>query len=1329
MNKFKYIGIILILFVLITGKLFAQTANKPVVFESGKAVITLEDHLHHPYYWWPATLLNYTVIFDTEPKAENFSIFNESNGTEAPFQFSEVEKLKDGKYKAVLSFMSDLPSGGKRTYVLQRSTSAKRFPLVKVEEGKQYITLQTDKLAVRLPASQGSSASCPGPVIGITDKQGNRTGTSSLVTPGKKMVSVTTQPVSIGPLFAEYHIHYVFEKNASYDVWIKCIKGYDFFEVREKIEGFSEADSATWEITWNGFSPTHRQAPNRPYFQVESSRGEFRTQRDNPGFGRFEWERIDQALMSSHHGIVVAKSDGRLPFQVDIYGNYPAEGTVTSSLFWDERSGQSIGVFMNDASFWNDRMYPIWHISGRLSVGFYYQDEQLSWKYPLISGQRTTAISCYDHTRDIVFMDELEKLFQPQTHPLGFTYRAKMSQLSYNTFFQNRYGTLHLDRVKDWVLAYPSPLPLGPVVFNNSRNKSVEDLEKNFLYHEFILELPVSGTCQNSGYGPTRNRQFYGSWVQSFNRLLPDMSEKDRERFIAMFLFHCYVAAEEEYMPMRNILSGHPNFLADVKTNPVMASFLFPEHPEAKKWEELFGKYIELNTHYHTRPEVTAWNARGGRWTENLGTYVWAFIRPTIFSNFLNQKYGTGRNFFAGRNQALIGEWLLNSLSAPLEGTEGNPSVRVYPPQGAHARYRATPSPHLWKLGEVFQNYDPLLGENLRYVSHPGHRDQNYNFEIMYPDDDNTDPGTPPDLKSAKYTGYGSVLRAAVGTENELSVHLSQIDEGHNYRWGNVARGGTGTIYFYAGGKSYSHNTSHDGGDGRVQDTDRITNFGVFKDGSFKAIGQNVLTSPLYDLEVGQFTEILSSKENPYSSPEYQSRSIMLVGADYFIIYDDVYFQGISSRFSWFTHIDDDLPNIRILKAGAAGYNYKPGDATKTELTGKETKGVWYEGAGDFMVFISHKDGFRQESKPYGAEIETPADGKDYIFRNDEPVHVDEPGMIFSGLAGFMRKKENGTNELAIFKGSRIGDENIVIETFNPEAGISAIIENPEHIHGLYYSQGEGSQLTFRWRKNKPAGISFYLNGIKQTVTDAEDGIIINIPAGRHIWNIGSFPSLPRPEIKFTRNNKGRVLLGIHPIDGAGKYRFEYSSNTGKTAADIHWHLLKEQSGNSLWIKSQGNETKGFVRVIAMNDEYISNTSVISPVYFTREKPDFPDGLKLDIISKNEVALSWGKVLGCDQYKLYRRPLGANDKYSLIYQGDGNQFRDNTLRNSRLYEYAVSSVNENGEGERCYAVNNDPDNWLNFDPMPGEPFRRTRMPSRLSSGEFNLEDREIYYPE
>ena len=52
----------------------------------------------------------------------------------------------------------------------------------------------------------------------------------------------------------------------------------------------------------------------------------------------------------------------------------------------------------------------------------------------------------------------------------------------------------------------------------------------------------------------------------------------------------------------------------------------------------------------------------------------------------------------------------------------------------------------------------------------------------MYSSADNS--GTNPHLRSRKYTGYGIVLRSAVDTPAEVSIHLQQIDQGPNYRWG-----------------------------------------------------------------------------------------------------------------------------------------------------------------------------------------------------------------------------------------------------------------------------------------------------------------------------------------------------------------------------------------------------------------------------------------------------------------------------------------------------------------------------------------------------------------
>src|SRR5690606_36673908 len=108
-------------------------------------------------------------------------------------------------------------------------------------------------------------------------------------------------------------------------------------------------------------------------------------------------------------------------------------------------------------------------------------------------------------------------------------------------------------------------------------------------------------------------------------------------------------------MPMRNVLSGHPNFLGDVKSIPGLAACQFPHHPRAGEWGDLFEKYIELNTRYHTRPSVKGWDATGGRWTENLGTYVWAFLRPTLRTAFLLKNMQGGKNRLAGSGLPDIG--------------------------------------------------------------------------------------------------------------------------------------------------------------------------------------------------------------------------------------------------------------------------------------------------------------------------------------------------------------------------------------------------------------------------------------------------------------------------------------------------------------------------------------------------------------------------------------------------------------------------------------------------------------------------------------------------
>jgi hypothetical protein len=1326
LNSGKYVALAFV-FVLVSQ---GVTGTNPVIFRSGKAEISFRDHLHHEFYWWPNTLLSYPVVFE-EPVSENeLVLLDRETGEQVPFQFGEWEKTSEGKTKAVLFLMADLPPGGAFGFILKKG-KAKVFPKVKIEQRDHEITVQTDKLTVLFPASQrGETGFLPGPVSGISQNGKARMGRSVFQPGQKKLEQLNSKIISDGPLFAELEMSYRFTDGSTYKTNIRCINSYDFIELKEEMNGFPKGGQTCWEINWDNFSPTHRQAPNHPYG----------TPKNEPGFKRYDWEKIDQNMLNSHHGITYAGNDGKIPFEIGIYGNWPAERVVTSSVFWDEKSMQSVGAFMQDASFWDDKEYSIWHVSGKLNIRFYCQEGKFRWNYPVFDGKRSSAISCYPHQNDIGYMDELEQLSSPKKpHP-----RTKISQLSYNTFIQNRHSTIDLNRVKDWDLSYPKPLKLSPVVFNDER-QSVADLERMFLNGGYCCELPISGPCQNSGYSPVPTRSFYENYVSAFNRLLPGASDQQRERLSAMFLFHAYMAAGEEYMPMRAMLSGHPNFLADVKGIPALAAFLFPEHSEAKNWGDLYEKYVDLNTRYHTRPDVESWDTRGGRWTENLGTYTWAFLRPTVRANFLLQEHGDGKNRLANEQTDRIGSFVLSSLSAPFEGEslefyrDGNGRLdnhswgvitpekgpaRVHPPQGAHALRRRPPS-IFWRLGMALENYDPLLSENISYITRPEHDDmetldrKKEVYRIMYPDS-GVDKGTPPDFHSEKLTGYGIVLRAAVGTKDELSVHLQQIDRGPNYRWGLAADGGCGTIYFFAAGKSYSHNGKEDIGDRRIQDTDMITNFGAFKDGRFKAIGKNDLTRPMYDFSVGQFAEIVSSPEGGYSWPEYQGRSVMLVGSDYFLIYDDVYNGNMSTRFSWFTHPNEELPELNVVRGGGAGYTATKGKPEFSTHAGRETKGIWFDGTGDCLTFVSHKKGFTQEPTSYGCIVTSPDGGEDYIFRNDTPVSVNGDSVVFDGTAGLIRLREGGKQEWALFHGSRIGNGLVTIRTSDTDAGVSAVYSDDRDIDGEFACPSAAT-LQFEWKSAIPVNTRFYLDGGLHPVKMDRNKMSAEIPSGKHIWSLTSgLPDLPRPAIDFTRNGKGKVLVVYHPVTGAGRYRFEYSAN-----GDSGWSTLKEQTSNSLLVKPSGTEKKGYVRMVALNKEHESRASVIYPLYFTDEKPPFPDGLKLSA-GKEQVRLTWGKVLGCEEYRLFRRIKGS-EKFQLIYQGKENQFTNRVLDSKAIYEYAVSAVNGNGGSLLSGTVDNDPGSWLNFDPVPGERFRR--LESKWNGVDNSGEKTEMYYPD
>jgi hypothetical protein len=597
----------------------------------------------------------------------------------------------------------------------------------------------------------------------------------------------------------------------------------------------------------------------------------------------------------------------------------------------------------------------------------------------------------------------------------------------------------------------------------------------------------------------------------------------------------------------------------------------------------------------------------------------------------------------------------------------------------------------LWYFGTLLQRFDPLTAEHLMWAARPTDQDVEKSlsdpdpWRVIYQRPDNR--GTNPHLVSTKYTGYGVVLRAAVDTPQEVSVHLQQIDRGPNYRWGVAGEDGNGVIFYYAGGKAYSHNGTEDFGDRAEQDTDFCTNFGVFKDGKFRSIGPNVLSRPFYDFKTAQFAELTSEKgPNAYSWPEYLSRSVMLVGDDYLVAYDAVFNQAVPHRFSWFNKRGDEFPSIQIVKGG--------GHEQRTEVNTVSTRGLWYDGFGDSMVVVSHRKDAKVTKRPYGARVEVNGNVDD-VFQDPHGARYADDGVNFEGTAGVVRRRGRAC-ELALFHGSHIGAGGVLFTVSGDDVGVSASFENADDLQGHYYAPLRG--VVSVQSNTLPAGAEFYVDGAK--VDSRRNGDVLTMPLlpGRHQWQITAGSPVPlAPGVDHTENISGGAKVILSPVAGATEYRLEISRDSGTS-----WTTAGVTNGGDYMLTGLQNGSKIHVRVIAANAAHASKPGPEYPIYVSDQPAPAPDGLAVTL-SPQATRLSWGQVLGVTEYRLYRRP-DAHQNFKLVYGGTDRMFVDHSA--GKIFEYAIAAVNGNGEGARSHVVTSDPSSWTNFDPKPGEPFRR-----------------------
>jgi hypothetical protein len=1285
---------------------------KPLLFNSAEALeISLDEVLDHPYYTWPRSLLSYELQLHPAELEYNLQLIDVSTGKDIVFQLTDTERDLSGKIiKCRLNFFSDLPTGEKRIYRLISNL----YPSNGVQVEKQYETICQEReltwiadngtLQIEVPKSYNfaEGSRIPGPIARIGREKhwfGNTIIRTTLP------VQLKSELLEDGPLMSQFKLTYCFGKGKTYEAVIRAVKDMDFVELDEVMHGLAEADQVKVITDWDQFNPTHRYAPNRPYGGVDESKH---------GFASYPFETIDRMVTDSHIELSIHYSaKGELPFRLLPYDPWKALTRLDVATFWNQITMQCIGIFVRKPDQWHDGKYALWASDDRLAIRYFYKDNGFRWEAALVEGNRLYALCCYDHSKNIAEVNRLDRIWH-EAVKADNPRLGEAGPASYTLWLYIWHGLLNLDKLKDWQLTYPKTASYPKGMFSKGKLQSPEELVEYLRTNELVVGLPLYGPREDNGFSPVPSREIYNDWVDAYDRLREEMNAEQYRKITGMYLLMGYLHATEDYMPLKTMLGGHPNFLADVKGVPALMATLFPEHPAVKEWVDVFEKSVNLNMRYHLRPDQPEEGSIGGRWTENIACYVWAFLKPIIRPAYLLKYHYDGKNRLLNEYMPKLVNWLLNSLTSPFEGeakdkiapgknggsgyTEGE--RRIFLPQGAHAR-RMIPPKYFYFLGQELRRYEPLLAEAVMAVTRLSDADIELKQEPAWYCMDQqytVNNGTAADLKSSKYTGYGVVLRSNVNQPDESFVMLQQIDEGPNYRWGSSAQGGCGVVYYYTAGKGYNHNGVEDVGDARLGDVELATNFGVFKHGTFQSIGRNSLNHPLVDLEAVSFAEIEPDHGQfgveGYSWPEYRSRSVMMVGSDYIVLYDAVFNPSIFRRFSWFVHKDDEYPFMHKLY----------GDVQKrTEILTEETKGFWLDGAGDLMMLITSHAEYQPEPTDYGYTLST-SQWTDYGFRKQKSYSWSSEEMEFEGRVGWIRKGQ-GKLMLALIDGKKLRAGLLEIAVDQPEAAVQISMRDNEEIEGLYTSASIARvSITIydaSWLEQAQKS-KLYVDGEAVSFKWEGGTLSLIMPAGTHRLELSMQATPEQPIVMYAIQQPQAASVRWRSATAAQSYELERSKDVGLT-----WFVQGNTKECELLLPYDGC-LKEHVRATAFNGTKKSVPSAMFPVYFTDEVPLPPEGLRLHISEEDQrISLAWGQVLGIKLYRLYVRVRGEVD-YCSIYEGP-NAVYDYIREKgnaSDILEFAVTAVSGIGESSLSYPADTDPESLLNWEPIVGESYRK-----------------------
>lgn len=1016
-----------------------------------------------------------------------------------------------------------------------------------------------------------------------------------------------------------------FEDGRSYVFCIKLKKELHYLEIYEDMSGFAP-NEAKLVVDWVNFTPTNRYTKDRGI------------------------EKIDDYM----------DENGKFPFVVDPF--------TARMSWWNQRyvayvqkDGAWMGILLHDLEHFDDGEYALW--GSRSALAFSLYENRIEGA--IQDGKRA-------------FMHVFEKQEKPQS--LGEKY------LRY-------YSLVSLDKVKDYVLRWEDDRAEYPKYYRVGKDTKWSGFYRDHIGKPTvddmmnILDRDATAFVRIEDIAPVSYRAYRTSWAQTFDLTAKDLSLENFERVRAAMALVCYTFANENFYPIKTMLAGHPNFLTDViGTVAVFASLLGKKHPMHDKWLAYYEIALARNFKYHIRPAVDAWNTRGGRWTENVGAYMMCMLQCVVYDCHLVYKLNDGELPLLYPHIKPFIEFLIQ-----IQLPENEENRRLYAPHGAHACTGAYGGAFghgyclaLMELADMLKCYEPLYAEYLLYnyrnqTDFEGVLSSSGIYGKTYEKETKNTGGTSPVLGSCAYTGFGYLLRDHANTDEEMQVFLQQIDEGPNYRWGRAAQGGCGEIYYYANRRRYTDHAPEDVGDENRGDVQSCTNFGVLVGHEYKSVGRNDLTEPLMDFGFVKYAKIHASE---YSYPYYKWRSVMMVENRYIAIYDAVGDKKQHGRFSWAQNQKDAFPVIKNVKPGVSGFMDESGIPVdkRSDYRSKYPAScvMRFDGEGDFFTIVTHLRNFHDERllyaierREYGAELSFPQT-TDKIFNDQSRIHVEEDGLAFDGYAGYATQLSNATR-LAIFNGSFICLGKIALRIpYDKEAHFGMSLSRTEQeIFGKAFFKREGKVvITAPYINNAKV----YINGKEIPFVYQNGNYQFAMSAGQNEYYIGICAPIGDVAVDRIVANKNGFTVKWNAVFGATDYEIAISDDGEYSYRSLG--VVKGTDGENSFAASGIAMGKYHVRVRGFCNQKHGEYSHAYPVYVTNDLPPRTEGLRVEKHG-DAFKITWGEVLGCDTYRLYKE---CDRQTTLVY--DGRQHSFTTTEKGTYFVICVNGIGESAPSLR-----------------------------------------------